>query len=72
LWRENRSGAWLSSGRAICHAGVDETTTKMQTTSRVREAGGDSGGETADGTEDIWWIVEGKDDPRWWWDATQK
>jgi len=25
-------------------------------------------GETANGTEDIWWIVEGKDYPRLWWE----
>jgi len=26
-------------------------------------------GETANGTEDIWWILEGQDYPRFWWEA---
>jgi hypothetical protein len=26
-------------------------------------------GETANGTEDIWWILEGQDYPRLWWEA---
>jgi hypothetical protein len=25
-------------------------------------------GETENGTEDIWWINEGKDYPRLWWE----
>jgi len=25
-------------------------------------------GETTNGTEDIWWIDEGKDYPRLWWE----
>jgi hypothetical protein len=25
--------------------------------------------QTANGTEDIWWILEGKDYPRLWWEA---
>jgi hypothetical protein len=25
-------------------------------------------GETAGGTEDIWWILEGQDYPRLWWE----
>jgi len=32
-------------------------------------AGWDFVGETANGTEDIWWILEGKDYPRLWWQA---
>ena len=27
--------------------------------------------ETENGTEDIWWIVEGQDYPRLWWEAHQ-
>jgi len=26
-------------------------------------------GETANGTEDIWWILEGRDYPRLWWET---
>ena len=25
--------------------------------------------ETSNGTEDIWWILEGQDYPRLWWEA---
>jgi len=28
-------------------------------------------GETANGTEDIWWIDEGKDYPRLWWEGDE-
>jgi hypothetical protein len=28
--------------------------------------------ETANGTEDIWWILEGKDYPRLWWEAAEQ
>lgn len=31
--------------------------------------GWDFVGEAANGTEDIWWIDEGKDYPRLWWEA---
>jgi len=33
-------------------------------------AGWDFVGETAKGTEDIWWILEGQDNPRLWWEKT--
>jgi len=34
------------------------------------KAGWDFVGETANGTEDIWWILEGQDYPRLWWQTT--
>jgi hypothetical protein len=33
--------------------------------------GWDFVGETVNGTEDIWWILEGKDYPRLWWETKQ-
>jgi len=33
------------------------------------EAGWDFVDETANGTEDIWWILEGQDYPGLWWEA---
>ena len=39
----------------------------MQTASTFLNAGRDFAGETANGTEDIGWIDEGKDYPRLWW-----
>ena len=32
------------------------------------DTGWDFVGETANGTKDIWWIDEGKDYPRLWWE----
>jgi hypothetical protein len=39
-----------------------------QEASTFLDAGWDFVGETANGTEDIWWILEGKDYPRLWWE----
>ena len=36
------------------------------------EAGWDLVDETANGTEDIWWILEGQDYPRLWWEAAEQ
>jgi hypothetical protein len=46
------------------------TTVEMQTTSTFLDAGWDFVNETANGTEDIWWILEGQDYPRLWWEAS--
>jgi hypothetical protein len=35
------------------------------------DTGWDFVGETKNGTEDIWWILEGKDYPRLWWELTE-
>jgi hypothetical protein len=40
-----------------------------RTASAFLDAGWDFVGETENGTEDIWWILEGKDYPRLWWEA---
>ena len=34
------------------------------------DTGWDFVGETVNGTDDIWWINEGKDYPRLWWEPT--
>jgi len=46
----------------------DKATVEMQTASTFLDAGWDFVGETANGMEDIWWIDEGKDYPRLWWE----
>ena len=48
-----------------------ETTIEMPATSTMLDAGWDFVGETANGTEDIWWIDEGKDYPRLWWELPE-
>jgi len=42
----------------------------MQTVATFLDASRDFVGETANGAEDIWWILEGKDYPRLWWEPT--
>ncbi|MCX5644513.1 MAG: hypothetical protein NTZ17_07480 [Phycisphaerae bacterium] len=58
-----------SSGQAISAGGTGKTTAEMRMTKTFLDAGWDFVGETADGTEDLWWILEGKDYPRLWWEA---
>lgn len=45
---------------------------EMQRAGTFLDAGWDFVGETANGTEDVWWILEGKDYPRLWWEAAKK
>lgn len=58
-----------TSGKAESAGGTGKITAEMQIASTFLEAGWDFVGETANGTEDIWWIDEGKDYPRLWWEA---
>jgi len=61
-----------TSGQAESAGGTGLTTAEMQTASTFLEAGWDFVGETENGTEDIWWIIEGKDYPRLWWEAADQ
>jgi hypothetical protein len=58
-----------TSGRTWSGGGTGKTTAEMQTAKTFLDAGWDFVGETKNGTEDIWWILEGKDYPRLWWEA---
>jgi len=58
-----------TSGQTESAGGVGKATNEMQTAGTFLDAGWDFVGETANGTEDIWWILEGKDYPRLWWEA---
>jgi len=62
LWDVEVSG-WPSSegGRGL-------TTVEMQSAATFLDAGWDFVGEVENGTEDIWWIDEGQDYPRLWWE----
>jgi hypothetical protein len=62
FWDTQTSGQTSSAG------GTGKTTAEMQMAHTFLEAGWDFVGETANGTEDIWWIDEGQDYPRLWWD----
>jgi len=58
-------------GQTPDDVGIGKTTAQMQIGKTFLDAGWDFVGETANGTEDIWWIDEGKDYPRLWWEATE-
>ncbi len=58
-----------TSGQTTSVGGMGKTTAEMQTASTFLDAGWDFVGETANGTEGIWWIREGQDYPRLSWEA---
>ncbi len=55
-----------TSSQATSAGGTGKTTVEMQMASTFIDAGWDFVDETANGTEDIWWILEGQDYPRLW------
>ncbi len=61
-----------TSGLITSAGGTGKTTAEMQRAKTFLEAGWDFVGETANGTEDIWWIFEGKDYPRLWWETAEQ
>ena len=68
FWDIETSGQ-TTSYNAIISGEEGKTTAEMQTKSTFTDAGWDFVGETVNGTEDIWWIDEGNDYPRLWWQA---
>jgi hypothetical protein len=58
------------SGQVDNESGEGRETAEMQTASTFLDAGWDFMDETTNGTEDIWWIDEGKDYPRLWWERS--
>jgi hypothetical protein len=60
-----------TSGRTSSQGGTGKTSDEMQTAGTFLEAGWDFVNETENGTEDIWWIDEGQDYPRLWWERTE-
>lgn len=73
-WRGTISNAFWdmeASGQTSSDGGTGKTTAEMQMAATFLDAGWDFVGETANGTEDIWWILEGQDYPRLWWEATE-
>ena len=60
-----------TSGQAASAGGTGKATAAMQTAGTFLAAGWDFVGETANGTTEIWWINEGKDYPRFWWQAAK-
>jgi len=59
----------IETSRQVTSAGgIGKTTAEMQTASTFLDAGWDFLGERGNGTEDTWWILEGRDYPRLWWE----
>jgi hypothetical protein len=61
-----------TSGQPVSAGGTGLTTGEMQTAKTFLDAGWDFMHETTNGTEDIWWIREGRDYPRLWWEGTEE
>ncbi len=59
-----------TSGQTKSSRGTGKTTVEMQMASTFLETGWDFVDETTNGTEDIWWILEGQDYPRLWWELS--
>jgi hypothetical protein len=57
-----------TSGQTTSDGGASKTTAETQTASTFLEAGWDFMDEVENGTDDIWWILEGQDYPRLWWE----
>jgi rhodanese-related sulfurtransferase len=61
-----------NSGRTTSAGGTGLARAEMQTAGTYLEAGWDFMGETANGTDDIWWILEGQDCPRLRWELGEE
>lgn len=58
----------LTSGQITGDCGAGRTTEAMQTARTFLDAGWDFVGETVNGSQDVWWIFDGRDYPRLWWE----
>ncbi|MCL5281847.1 MAG: hypothetical protein M1376_18275 [Planctomycetes bacterium] len=56
-------------GQMASAGGMGKTTTEMQRAQTFLVAGWEFVDEVTNGAEDLWWIDEGKDYPRLWWEA---
>ncbi|MHC4584975.1 MAG: hypothetical protein ACYS3N_10615, partial [Planctomycetota bacterium] len=61
-----------TSGQNASVGGTGKTTAEMQTAGTFLEADWDFVDETENGTEDIWWILEGQDYPGLWWELIEE
>ncbi len=57
-----------TSGHLTSAGGTGKTTVEMQIATTFLGAGWDFVDESVNGIEDIWWILEGQDYPRLWWE----
>ena len=69
--RVNMCGNQAEGGYG-CNNANGKTQAEMQTAGTFLEAGWDFMGETENGTEDIWWILESQDYPRLTWELLEE
>ena len=70
FWDTETSGLTNGCGKGQQYSD-GKTTAEMQTASTFLEAGWDFIDETENGTDDIWWILEGQGYPRLWWEVLE-
>jgi len=61
-----------TSGQIRSNSGVGKTTAEMQTAATFLEVGWDFVDESVNGTDETWWIHEGQDYPRLWWELNSE
>lgn len=61
-----------TSGQVADAGGIGLPTPRMQIARTFLAARWDFVGESRNGTEDFWWIVEGHSYPRLWWEASEQ
>jgi hypothetical protein len=59
------------SSQTGSNCGYGKTIEQMQTVNTFLDVGWDFVDEIENGSEDIWWILEGQDYPRLWWEAIE-
>ena len=60
-----------TSGKTTSAGGIGKTTGQMHRIGTYLQEGWDFVNETENGMEDIWWIDEGNDYPRLWWELRE-
>ena len=65
FWDMKTSGKTSSSG------GTGKTTSQMKTQNTFTNSGWDFADETTNGSNDLWWILEGQSYPRLFWELNQ-
>jgi hypothetical protein len=72
FWDTQTSGQTTSAGGKPSTGGIPLKTDEMQIATIFLAVGWDFVDEDQNGTEDIWWILEGQDYPRLWWEAEEQ
>jgi len=71
FWDVETSGLGNMCGYGQCNDSLGKATVEMMTAAPFLTAGWDFVGEGENGAEEIWWIDEGVDYPRLWWERPE-